>query len=1226
MAKHKKYRWYYRIWIKIRLVLAGLVILAGLAVGALSLFLPFESLYQDRLEKFLEEQWNLVVKVKEINGSWRGYGPHFQLYDLELTGKQSVQLASANLAINIYQLIIPGGRSGIDLSINRAELDMIQSAEGASITLNDTQDEARFADMLDRILTTGSLRVDEMMFNLADENGQVLLAGLQADLLLQQDDDERALKLLIENDNQSIEIISQGLRNNTLTKDANWYMEFNQFELGQLNELLTGIKFPAGAINGQLWLSAKAGQITSMSGEISWRNPESGLGFEIKIKQFSEDKDWVASMQFTDVVIAEEKYDDFLLRIQRQNDTTQLQSSQIPLALFSQLAEDAEYHVVADKPFNAVAGIIDVAEFEMANDTGLWRGALQFSDFALGHEVFDFTGLNGTFEFDSLGGNLLLDSEQGHLNIPAIYRGQLNWQDLTVQNSIDWSGDAAVMAINNLWCDCVDFDLQLWSHLQVGQPSNMLLASVLSQVEVNQLYKYWPHNVWKPKTIEWLDRGLLSGQVSKGYVFMNGDLVPKTFKTGAATFISRAYTDKVANIFHPEWPQVNNIDGVAVFDHDSVQVEISNAETGDIAVYQADVAIDSFDAGVLDVDLKASSNGNEILEYLRDSPLVKNIELSEAIKIDGQQRFDLNFEVGIKSDVNLPFRPWGQVRFEDGVFATEHFSIEGINGPVNLDGYALKMDGLPAQLGAAEIELNGEIITKSETGFQIDVDLSGELNATYLLDVIQQNLPIEGASDWLINIRNKQSELQMTASSPLLGTTIGLPAPLDKTAGMEKTLTVSCQIPCQSSNVEINYNDEIRSTLDGRTGSYHLARLQFLNTDLLAAQEQLYGGTIARVNLDKWLDLIAQYNQSEVTSDEADAWPIEEIELDIGEMIFMSRAFKNITLNIKRAQQHYAINVIGDDMDGLVIVDDDLANKGIVAQFKYLNWIDPSLDLDEIIEDAASSKVPDIHLWSESFEYAGIPLGALRMEMRNVADGIKIEQLSLKSPEAEINASGVWLKEADGVGQSNFDIVMISEKIADFLQQVGFAAPITNAQTIIELNAQWPGVPSQFNVADIDGDLSIKIGQGQVLDQKPGFGRVLGLFNLTNLPRRLILDFRDVLADGLLFSSMEGHFQIKSGVAKTEDFLITASSAKIRINGDVNFADQTYNQTIIIRPQIGKTFPTIGAIAGGPVGAAAGFLVQGLFDKQLKKGNEINYAVTGTWDDPIIELIENNDE
>ncbi len=1224
MARQKKYPWYYRWWIKARLTLAFGVILVGLVIGLLSLLLPFESLYQDRLERFLEAQWNLKVKVKEIDGSWQGYGPYFQLNDLELTGKQSMQLANASLSINVYQLLMPGGRTGIDLSINRAELDMIHTADGASITINDDKDEARFTDLLDRILTTGSLRVDQMLFSLADENGKVLLAGLQADLLLQQDDKNRALQLLIENGKQSIEIVSQGLRSDSLSKDAHWYMRFNQFELSELNDLLTELTFPAGRIDGEVWASAVDGRISSLSGELTWQNPSSDFGFEIKIKQFSIDKNWLASLLFTKIIINNQPHDEFLVNLQRQDDQTQIKSKQIPVPLLSQLLADMGSDVLDPDWLSSVSGFIDRFEMSIDNKDDMWQGSLDFSDLSMHHDSFSFEGLDGVFEFKPQNGNLLLWSEAGFLRIPEIYRGQLDWRALTVQNALDWSGEYPSLKVNNFWCDCTDYELKLWGNLDGGEPKNLLLTSSLTDVDVSQLYKYWPHNVWKPKTLEWLDRGLLSGRVDKGYVFFNGDLVPNAFKTGAANFISRAYTNDVDNVYHPEWPPVDNIDAVAVFDHDSVKVDLLSAQTMGIDVQQAVVNIDSFDTGVLDVSLNASAQGNAILDYLRISPLVKNLELSDGINIGGRQNIDLGFDVAIKPEVYLPFQPQGKIVFDHGSFATEHFTIENINGPVELNGYGLGIKDLAAKLGVADVKLNGEIITKSADGLAIDVNLDGSLSAEYLLNIVQQDLPIVGESDWQINIQNQQDTLRMLATSTLTGTAIELPAPLKKSASERKQLSIACDIPCQESTVEINFNDEIKSTLESQAGNYHLVKLQFIDRDSTSSQNQPFGGHITHLNLDQWLALIATRSQDTEVKSLPNQWPANEVEISIGEMLFMSRAFRDLEMNIKRTNSRYEISIKGKQMQGLVVVDDDLEQKGIVAQFEHLDWIEPITRVDEVVRDVADSKVPDIHLWSKSFYYAGIPLGELRMEMRNVADGIKVEQLSLKSPEAEINASGFWNKAAGRAGRSDFNIVMISEKIADFLQQVGFAAPITNAQTLIELNAQWNGVPSEFNIANIDGALNIKIGQGQVLDQKPGFGRVLGLFNLTNLPRRLILDFRDVLADGLLFSSMEGNFEIKAGVANTQDFMITASSAKIHIKGDVGFADQSYDQTITVRPQIGKTFPTIGAIAGGPVGAAAGFLVQGLFDKQLKKGNEIIYTVTGTWDEPVIELIEKN--
>jgi uncharacterized protein YhdP len=135
-------------------------------------------------------------------------------------------------------------------------------------------------------------------------------------------------------------------------------------------------------------------------------------------------------------------------------------------------------------------------------------------------------------------------------------------------------------------------------------------------------------------------------------------------------------------------------------------------------------------------------------------------------------------------------------------------------------------------------------------------------------------------------------------------------------------------------------------------------------------------------------------------------------------------------------------------------------------------------------------------------------------------------------------------------------------------------------------------------------------------------GRVLGLFSLTNLPRRLILDFRDVLGKGLRFKSMIGDFTLVNGEANTESFIIDTSSAEIVITGKTGLANQDYDQMVFVTPRVGRVLPTIGAIAGGAVGAAAGFLVQGMFRKGLKDVGKIIYKVTGSWNNPIIELIE----
>ena len=55
-----------------------------------------------------------------------------------------------------------------------------------------------------------------------------------------------------------------------------------------------------------------------------------------------------------------------------------------------------------------------------------------------------------------------------------------------------------------------------------------------------------------------------------------------------------------------------------------------------------------------------------------------------------------------------------------------------------------------------------------------------------------------------------------------------------------------------------------------------------------------------------------------------------------------------------------------------------------------------------------------------------------------------------------------------------------------------------------------------------------------------------------------------------------------------------------------------------VTPHVGGTLAVGGAIVGGPIGAAAGALIQGIFRNQINQATRIRYSVTGSWDKPTI--------
>ena len=64
-----------------------------------------------------------------------------------------------------------------------------------------------------------------------------------------------------------------------------------------------------------------------------------------------------------------------------------------------------------------------------------------------------------------------------------------------------------------------------------------------------------------------------------------------------------------------------------------------------------------------------------------------------------------------------------------------------------------------------------------------------------------------------------------------------------------------------------------------------------------------------------------------------------------------------------------------------------------------------------------------------------------------------------------------------------------------------------------------------------------------------GTGSYAGLLSLTEIPRRLALDFTDFFKSGLAFNQITGSFTLDGGNAYTEDLRIDGPAAEIRVRG-----------------------------------------------------------------------------
>jgi uncharacterized protein YhdP len=63
-----------------------------------------------------------------------------------------------------------------------------------------------------------------------------------------------------------------------------------------------------------------------------------------------------------------------------------------------------------------------------------------------------------------------------------------------------------------------------------------------------------------------------------------------------------------------------------------------------------------------------------------------------------------------------------------------------------------------------------------------------------------------------------------------------------------------------------------------------------------------------------------------------------------------------------------------------------------------------------------------------------------------------------------------------------------------------------------------------------------------------------------------------------------------------------------------------------VLPKASNVLPAIGAIAGGPAGAAVGAVAQAVFQNPLKQMTRAVYQVSGPWSEPNIDRVERRAE
>lgn len=771
-----------------------------------------------------------------------------------------------------------------------------------------------------------------------------------------------------------------------------------------------------------------------------------------------------------------------------------------------------------------------------------------------------------------------------------------------------------------------------------GRKPSLDLRAVVDPGSISAAHRFWVRNKMSPKAVEWLERAIVDGRLEQGIALFRGDLDAWPFDGKEGVFEAHARVADVVFDYFPGWPTATQLAGEVHFLNNSLDGTVSARVLG-VEVERGRGVIDNFRAPVLRLELAGGGSGGRLLTLLRETPLWERFGRHMAgLSIGGSADVRVSIDAPLKKELgelslegsadlaeaDLVDSQWG-LRF-GGASGRLRFAEDGFSA----DELGVRFDGQPGSLSLAA----GSFC--SDPAHVFEASLGGDFAVDSLL-ALRPELHwlepyLQGDADWSIDFAvptnvGADSLSQLRVRSDLRGVEVRLPAPLRKSAQGVLPLDLRLPLPATQAPFDLRLGRLLR--LRAQPGE-EVADFRGIAAFGASAGEAVADlperglrvlGSAPTVDTMGWAALV-------FAGTGGAGLEIAGIDIEAGRLNIGERGLADQRLAYQRDPEgRHQLRLDGEGAEGRVEWSGALADP-VRAQFARIHW-PPGPEPEpgtpppppRRVAEPDPTLLPPFELDIEDARFGKASLGRIELKTTRGADGQLVEYLRTRSKDLEVDIRGDWSRSLAG-SESRFVIGFSGEDLGRMLEALGIAPLVQGGRTRADMDLRWDGGPANFAFAWADGQLRLEVGKGRVPELEPGAGRFLGLLSLAEIPRRLSLDFSDFFRSGLAFNSIEGSFELAAGSAVTDDLRIVGPAAEILLRGRTGLAEREYDLRVEVLPRTGSVLPALGALTAGPAGAAVGAVAQAVLQSPMKQMNRTLYSVTGSWDEPKIDVLE----
>jgi uncharacterized protein (TIGR02099 family) len=881
---------------------------------------------------------------------------------------------------------------------------------------------------------------------------------------------------------------------------------------------------------------------------------------------------------------------------------------------------------------SALSGVAEALELALDSSGGFSkaRGRVEDLAFLYPDAGLELDGLD--LALGRLGDRLsLAPSGVPAIRWPAVLDGLIE---------LDQVGGRVLVARNSLQLEALSINGPVaaatadgWLHFDAPKPFMDLLIQV-DRVGPVDPRPYLPHRIIPPPAMRWLDQALVRVDQAQGYVNLHMRAGTRVRNLQPGSYQAEIAFSGLNLDYWPEWPAARALEGEAQFIGRAFSGTLKSGRVGLTDLAATDFRIDDLANPALQVDFST----NNVAAANLQSTLA-------AIPFDGWRGVLAPMEwsgpLTLTASLGLPFR-----RMRDW----------SLNGSLGLEGASLFLPALRARLdeltgrirfdkgGIDQTTLNG-LLAEEPIELEVDagfgdnswLELSGAFNPAGL---VPQSEPftalrqsIAGRSDWFYRLDQpaETDGIRMHLKSNMEGLSLALPAPLGKPESAIWPLDAELIFIDDRFDLDLRLDQRLQASVTVSDGYWSSDLSLGLRTLSLPSPTGLtLAGEIDALDVDAWAAILRPLSTGRAGDLSLTQRASVVLQAQRFEIAGISTGAG--VLSVEHTDAGLGLEIETPEVSGSIQMP-QLADAGraVVADFSRLHLssdVDAAVvremqerQPDILVSDFSPAGLPAVSVVIEDFRRGAFALGRLRLEAHPVPDGLEVELLDIDGPDLRLQGTGRWVDSGQGP-QARFSGRISTPSLTEMMGAAGYDPGIEARRAQIDLDVQWPGAPTDFALSRLSGSLDLSVGDGQIPEARPGAGRFLGLVSFNAIPRRLMLDFRDVFSPGMRFDDIRGRFALKGGRAQTDGLTLQSPAATMTIVGETDMVDRQYDQILRVEPGLGASLPVIGGLAGGPVGAAAGLVLQQLLDRPLREVTEVSYRITGPWESPEIELFD----